>query len=286
MNNTNIFRRLSVMKKRPVKSISILSCIFLFCLTPPASYVRSLAVMSIYSRQMEKESLMAAAGFDIEMPGGLSTRETDWYPFVMTFVDNEGFQNYMNNEDLSLTILYNFPAFSLEHGCSRLFDESSPYYNGFYGAYLVSDRSGQPFGFYSDGDINKNNIISVPKFDFYWLVLEDFGLSEEDFVFDCDITSIEKNVICSGYDEWTRIDADITVSGACHTAEKNVASYLQYGRPAFDVSSEFSPVTMKGRIYARYFPEWNTSIFYYIIASKEKVLEKCDKNILSLSKIF
>lgn len=272
-------------KKVPVKSIITICSLFLFLLTPPAIYLRSLLVMSIYSGQMKKESLMKEKGFDIYIPGGMSTRETDWYPFTMTFVDNKGFQSYTGNKNLSLTILYNFPEFSLLNGCSRLFDEKSPYFNGFYGAYLVSDDSGKSYGFYSDGSINKQEVTSVPKFDFYWLVLEDFGLSREDFVFDCEITEIQKNIAYSGFDKWTRIDSDILVNRACHTAKQNVMSYLQYGRPNYKTSSEFAVIPMKGRIYARYFSEWNTSIFYYIIAADKEVLEECDEKILSHSKI-
>lgn len=75
-------------------------------------------------RTYEKRKPYGRKGFDIHIPGGLATWKTDWYPFVMTFVDNKGFQSYMGNKNLSLTILYNFPAFSLLNGCSRLFDEN------------------------------------------------------------------------------------------------------------------------------------------------------------------
>ena len=234
---------------------------------------------------MQKESIMKEKGFDIHIPGGLTTWKTDWYPFVMTFVDNKGFQSYTGNENLSLTILYNFPAFSLLNGCSRLFDKNSSYFNGFYGAYLVSDSSGKPYGFHSDGTIHKREVTSVPEFDFYWLVLEDFGLSPEDFVFDCEITEIKENISYSGFDGWTRIDSDIMVNQACHTARQNVRSYLQYGRPNEKDCFEFAAIPMKGRIYARYFSEWNTSIFYYIITVDNEILEECDKKILSYSKL-
>ncbi len=272
-------------KKVPVKCIIVIISVFLFLLTPPAIYLRSLLVMSVYSKQMQKESIMKEKGFDIHIPGGLTTWKTDWYPFVMTFVDNEGFQSYTENENLSLTILYNFPAFSLLNGCSRLFDKNSPYFNGFYGAYLVSDSSGKPYGFHSDGTIHKKEEISVPEFDFYWLVLEDFGLSPEDFIFDCEITEIKENISYSGFDGWTRIDSDIMVNQACHTARQNVRSYLQYGRPNEKDCFEFAAIPMKGRIYARYFSEWNISIFYYIITVDNEILEECDKKILSYSKL-
>lgn len=272
-------------KKVPVKCIIVIISVFLFLLTPPAVYLRSLLVMSVYSKQMQKESIMKEKGFDIHIPGGLTTWKTDWYPFVMTFVDNKGFQSYTGNENLSLTILYNFPAFSLLNGCSRLFDKNSSYFNGFYGAYLVSDNSGKPYGFHSDGTIHKREVTSVPEFDFYWLVLKDFGLSREDFVFDCEITEIKENISYSGFDGWTQIDSDIMVNQACHTARQNVRSYLQYGRPNGKDCFEFGAIPMKGRIYARYFSEWNTSIFYYIITVDNEILEECDEKILSHSKL-
>lgn len=62
-------------------------------------------------------------------------------------------------------------------------------------------------------------------------------------------------------------------------------SYLQYGSPNYKPSSEFAVIPMKGRIYARYFSEWNVSIFYYIITVDEEILEECDEKILSRSKL-
>ena len=62
-------------------------------------------------------------------------------------------------------------------------------------------------------------------------------------------------------------------------------SYLQYGIPAYDVpeNKDFQPVKMKGRIYGRYFEEWDTSVFFYILTPGKKTLEKCDRDILSKS---
>ena len=64
-------------------------------------------------------------------------------------------------------------------------------------------------------------------------------------------------------------------------------SYLQYGRCAYDPKDygleDFAPVHMKGRLYAKYFSEWDTSIFFYIMTGDEQVLERCDAEILSKS---
>lgn len=272
-------------KKKPVKFMIICCLIFLFCLTPPAMFVRSLLVMTVYSHLMAKDSLTDTGEFSISIPGGLSTLRADWYPFVMTFQDNAGFQEYMGNPNLELTILYNFPAFSLARGCSRLYDPHSPYYSSFYGAYLVRDTTGDAYGFQSDGSINEREITAVSSFDYYELVLSDFGLSQEDFIFDCNITDVKENVSYAGFDGWTRIDSDMKINGTCHTAREDVTSYLQYGSPAYSISSEFASIPMYGRIYARHFPQWNVSVFFYILVNDEAALLNCDKDILSQSRL-
>ena len=51
--------------------------------------------------------------------------------------------NFYKKIHKALAKLYNFPAFDLRwgKGCSRLYDPTSPYYNAFYGAYLVTDAA-------------------------------------------------------------------------------------------------------------------------------------------------
>lgn len=98
--------------------------------------------MSVYSGMHERQSIMEAKGIELSIPGGGATSEADWYPFVMTFNPSaESFCRFIGEANRKLTILYNFPAFDLRwgKGCSRLYDPTSPYYNAFYGAYLVTD---------------------------------------------------------------------------------------------------------------------------------------------------
>ncbi|MDD4690591.1 MAG: hypothetical protein PHE51_12725, partial [Eubacteriales bacterium] len=221
-------------------------------------------------------------------PGGLTTREKDWYPFVMTFNDVTGFRRYTDNDNLSLTVMYNFPAFSMKNGCSMLYDVDSPYYNSFYGAYIVQDSSGKPYGFRADNGSLKLDLQSVsiiPQYDFQNLVLSDFGLNSSDMVFNWNITDCESDIPYLDYDGWTLVDADLIVNGSAHNKKGVVQSYLQYGSPSYETQNEFSPIQMKGRIYSRYFEEYNCSIFFYIITNDTTTLEKCDKEILSLSVI-
>lgn len=250
-----------------------------FCLSPLFPYVRSLIVMKGYSYFNEQKSLLADAGLKISIPGGGVTKEKDWYPFVMTFNGDEGFSRYCG-EKTRLTILYNFGAFDLKKGSSLLYDEASPYYNSFYGAYLVR-QEGKIFGFTEEGAVDPSELQLVPRYDFFHLVLGDFGLTEEQGEFNWKITREQKGVRQAGIEGWTRLEADVRVSGANHQAHEFVTSYLQYGSPGTDCEDPFAPVDMKGLIYARYFPEEEISIFLYALCTGGEALQQCDREILS-----
>lgn len=129
------------MKKKLLITGIIAAVIAAFLWLPLSNYPISLAVMKVYSGIHQKDSIMAKKGISLEIPGGDSTKEKDWYPFVMTFNASESFRRFIgeaDGADLDLTILYNFPAFDVLKGCSTLYNPNSPYYNSFYGAYMVS----------------------------------------------------------------------------------------------------------------------------------------------------
>ena len=207
------------MEKKNRRKRLIIACILVllavFVFSPLFPYVRSLAVMSVYSPLCAKNSVMEKENFSLKIPS-----DDGWYPFVMTYTADEAFSSYVNIPDAKLTILYNFPAFDLKRGCSRLFDETSPYYNSFYGAYLISCGNHEAYGFSTDmHDPSEPALADIAKFDFFNLVLNDFGLTQEDRVFEYSITSENTNVSFAGSDHWTCICSDITVNGANH--EKN-----------------------------------------------------------------
>ena len=83
------------------------------------------------------------------------------------------------------------------------------------------------------------------------------------------------------------VNADMTVSGAFHHADSFRQSYLQYGTPKYDAiaGGDFAPVTMYGRVYARYFAEWESSVFFYVMAPSWEVVNNCDRQILQKSKL-
>ena len=346
--------------RRRLAAAGILLLLVSFVLSPFSKYILSLSVMSVYSGMHERQSIMHEKGIELAIPGGSATKETDWYPFVMTFNPSEvSFCRFIGETNRKLTILYNFPAFDLRwgKGCSRLYDPTSPYYNAFYGAYLVTDaadvsetgdtsladaadasgterqketaageavsrcefdtparasasdtdltsaaaerartfpadakvsnRARPPFGFRADGSLDLAKTGLVPQYDFEQLVLRDFGLRAQDMQFDWTVREVRTVDGFLGYDGWSCVNADMTVSGAFHHADSFRQSYLQYGTPKYDAiaGGDFAPVTMYGRVYALYFAEWESSVFFYVMAPSWEVVDNCDRQILQKSKL-
>lgn len=265
----------------------ILALFVLFCLSPLSNVFYSIAVMGIYSKINENTSLLKSEEINLSIPGGLTTLRSDWYPFVMTFEANSGFRRFTGNPSLSLTILYNFPAFSLIKGCSRLYDTASPYYNSFYGAYLVKDTDGGTYGFTrrDDGTLypDASAVAEVPKYDFWQLVLSEFGLTGKNAVFDWTVTDISEPLSYAGEDGFYRMDATLTVNGSSHEYDGFTPSYLQYGTPNFPVTDPLTPIPMYGRLYGKYLENKQVSLFFYIVAADKEILEECDREILSES---
>jgi len=268
----------------------ILIVVFVLLMVSQLPLFAAMAVMGVYSTQNveEDEERLASVGLkrvEVTLPGGLSTfMKGDYFPFVMTFCDN-GFGYFYGDRAYNLTILYNFGAFEPLKLHSSLFDEDSLYYNSFYGAYLVTDtRSAdkvRPYAFNSDGSVDIDAIPKVPEYDFSRLVLRDFGLGLGDFVWDWSVTGEENGIALAGLDGWTRLDADITVSGSKHQLKEFVSSYLQYGFPLWPIEGEeFESVSMKGTVFCRYFPEEQTSVFLYALCCDEGTLQSTIENYL------
>lgn len=276
-----------LLKQKRYVTGRILALLLLFCLSPVANVFYSMAVMGVYSAMNEKTSLLATEEIDLTIPGGLTTARSDWYPFVMIFEANNGFRRFTGDASLSLTILYNFPAFSPVKGCSRLYEETSPYYNSFYGAYLVKDTDGGTYGFtkQTDGTLlpDADAAAEVPKYDFWNLVLAEFGLTRQNAVFDWNITEVSEPLSYVGDDGFYRMDATLTVNGAAHVYDGFTQSYLQYGTPNYPTEAPLAPVTMYGRLYGKYLVEKQVSLFFYIVAADKEVLEQCDRELLSES---
>lgn len=238
--------------------------------------------MYAYSNLAEMNSLLNKLDVSIDIPGGRSTNETDWYPFVLVYNANQGFSNYMKRE-LSLTILYNFGAFEWNHGSSTFYQEESPYYNSFYGGYLIQEHQKErKYGFTTDGEPLIDEVISVPEYDFKYLVMQGLGCPEEKLVMDALSYEVTADVNYAGYDDWYKIEGLLLLNNPNHKFKSNRRAYIQFGNPTYyPDKEEFGLITMHSRIYVRYFEELGSTIFLYIMTPGSQEMEKTDQDILS-----
>ena len=261
----------------------VLLVIIIFGLLKPPLYfkARSYLVMYAYSNYEKKNSLLNELDINIKIPGGRSTGEKDWYPFVLVYTANHGFSNYMGRE-LSLTILYNFGAFDWKQGTSSYYQAESPYFNSFYGAYMVKEHEpGRKFAF-AEGKPIVEEVLSVPEYDFKYLVMESLGCPEEKLTMEPLSYEMKAGVDYIGYNDWYRLDGQLSLNTPNHKFKGNRRAYIQFGNPMYDTNKEeFEVTTMQGRIYARYFEEIKSTVFLYIITTDSLTLEKCDQEILS-----
>jgi hypothetical protein len=76
------------------------------------------------------------------------------------------------------------------------------------------------------------------------------------------------------------------MNSSIHQYNRDYISYIQYGKPPKDYKGDNFPETiLAGRIYSRYFPEYNVSILLYIITPNFEIIEETDTEILSKTKI-
>lgn len=122
--------------------------------------------------------------------------------------------------------------------------------------------------------------MNITQFDYQRLVIGDFPIELDQETFQWKIRQIKKKASVAGSDGWLRIDADMLVNGALHQRKSFVRSYLQYGSPKYDVMTDFAPVEMKGRVYAKYLEEQDVTVFFYVLARTDEVLENCDRKML------
>lgn len=262
--------------------IVLIAISVLFLKVPLYYQARSYLVMSVYSKYEERSGLPAKLKFNVDIPGGSSTEEKDWYPFMMVFNDDQGFSNAMGR-DLSLTIFYNFGAFSWNTSSSYLFQEDSPYFSSFYGAYFIKENAASnKYAFLANGELVMDEVFAVPEYDYKHLVLESLGCPADKLAMEILSYNITKNVQYAGYDDWTQVDSLLLVNSPVHKYKMDRRAYIQYGNPLKQADAqEFGLMTTNGRMYIRYFPEYECTAFLYIMSPNILTVEKCDKEILS-----
>ncbi len=268
---------MKLMKKFLAAIVIILTGLMLFWFWQP---LRSMVVMSVYSAIHEKDSIMAEERFKIDIPGGLSTKGRDWYPFVMTF-NADGYKARGGLIE-GMTILYNFPAFNLLSRTNTFYEPDSLYNSSFYGAYVVKSPGDTPYCYMNDGNPDYEEVMYAFKYDYKDLVLKSLG--DDDFEF-----SVQQFKGTTGdylgYSGWTIINAIIKTNSVTHSFNGPKRSYLQYGRPMIIATEDFKEISMHGRLYMRYFPEYESTIIFYVMAQDYNIVNDCDEKILSKSEI-
>lgn len=255
----------------------------LLLLKPPLYFkTRSYLVMYAHSYYEKRNSLLDRLDLKIEIPAGTRTKEKDWYPFVLVYTADEGFSDFMSRQ-LSLTILYNFGAFDWKHGTSSYYQAKSPYYNSYYGAYIVKEHeANHRYAFTPNGDPIIEEILSIPEYDFKHLVMESLGCPTEKLTMEALSYDITSNVDYVGHSGWHRMDGLLLLNNPNHKFKGNRRAYIQFGNPIYyPDKEEFSLITMHGRIYARYFDELKSTLLLYIMTPNSSTLEECDQEILS-----
>lgn len=255
-------------KKVIVLAVLLLSAALIFWFFYP---LRSLIVMSVYSGQHSNDSVLKQQGFSVDIPSGQG-----WYPFVMTY-NADNFSAW-SGIDADMSILYNFGAFDSASRTSSFYDLSSDKYCAFYGAYVLHEDHGI-FGFADGGEVDRDEITQAVKYDYTQLVLAGFGC--DNIVFDVDEFSQQPDVKYADSDGWTRIDATIMTNGVAHQYKEGKMAYLQYGPPMQVPQEDFAVTTLHGRLYIRYFKEYDCTVMLYVIAPNTDTVETCDNDILS-----
>ncbi len=245
----------------------LLAVAFIFWFFYP---LRSYVAMGVYSGQHSRESVMKQQGFTVDIPAGKG-----WYPFMLTY-NADGFSAWSGIE-ADMTILYDFGAFDAGTRTSTIYDPDSDKYCAFYGAYVLRMDGGE-FGF-ADGVVDMNAVTLAFEYDDTVLVLEGFGCDSP--VFEVDGFTVQDGLSFAGYDGWTRIDADLTVSGVAHNYKESYMAYLQYGSPTQAVDEDFAVTQLKGRMYIRYFEEYSCTVMLYALAPEEGTVDVCYANMLA-----
>lgn len=215
------------MKAKKLKIILVIF-VLLFAITLIIPATRSYAIMSIYSANETKHSVMQENGFKINVPS-----KKGWYPFVITF-NTTNFGRW-SKTGADMSIMYNFASFDADGMSSDVFDYRSDKHSSFYGAYALSQPRGY-FG-YKNGQIDLDEIVLTFEYDYKFLVLNDIGCKAPVFeVMDAQIT---ENISYIDIEGWTQIDAVLQTNAMLHTYKENHTSYIQYGKPQEKLTEDF-----------------------------------------------
>ena len=134
------------------------------------------------------------------------------------------------------------------------------------------------------GEIDIDEIAGVPMFDYKYLVIEDLGCGNPVFeILEYEASEVEEY---AGYEGWVRIDAKMLSNSPSHTRHESRLGYIQYGRPLNNSKDDFYEIELYGRMYARYFEEFQSTIVIYVMGADKGMTERCDSELLSKTEIY
>ncbi len=276
-------------KKKKIRSVykwlGFVLVLVLFILSPFFQVAKSYGVMAVYSKIHENQSFLRQEGIDINIPGGLSTLDRDYYPFVMTFDTEDYFGKYAG-DDIDLVVLYNFGYMRWLKGASVLYDPDSPYYNTFYGAYLVRYKDGlRQYGMHEDGSLNTQEANLVTDYDLKVLVMKSIGNEHPSVVYEMKEEDSRRIVKIDGLD-FLVFDADIRMDSFYHELKGDHRAYIQYGRPwKIEEMDDFETTSMMGRFYVHFDQTSKISLFFYIITGDHETLQRTEESYIMKSSV-
>ncbi|WP_130808114.1 hypothetical protein [Senegalia massiliensis] len=266
--------------KNKLKLITILIIILFIYITNLHYPLRSYLIM--YPLKIYYKNTGLHNDININIPTRKINNEP-FYPFMLYFNSKNSFSKYIK-EDAELSISYNFGGFKFLNKYSNYYDEDSELFSSFYGAYIINSKSNKPFGFKSNGDINIDLLEKVPEYDQKYLVLRSLGLNPKKSTFKNDIIDIEENIEYIESDNWIKVDSKIRTNSPNHNKKNFQRGYIQFGNPK-NISKNYPIINMYGRMYVKYFKNYDKTIGFYILGKNKNIVDKIDNEIMSKSYI-
>jgi len=258
----------------------LIPIILLLLLTLPATrIVSSVGIMSLNNLYHNRSALTQDRNIELDFPVGRVSKNQNWFPMMLTFNASEGFSRYLGQET-DLTIVYNFGAYQFGKSYSSFYDEDSPYFGAFYGAYFVEDsKNSLGYGFLENGETDYESLLNIAKYDYTRLVLSGLGAKLSDVKFEQTMIG-ESTQSFAGYDDWIQIDAVVKTNGPVHMPTKYQVSYLQYGYPAKYGARNFPEIDMQSRVWIRRFPEKSVTIVFYAMTPDLEFLKDMSERLI------
>ena len=272
---TERMRRLTDLNRATLRRACVLLTVLLvlavWIFAPFAARSRSLAVMTLYDRYCERDSVQGTLGIRTDLP----LEGSGLYPLQVTFSAHDGLSAVLEHE-VRFTIDYTFADFPRLRGPVRrsqsaFYDTSSPLYGAYAGVYYL-EGLGEA--------LDEQTAFAMPAYDQQYLALPALGLPASRTTFMADgVTTGETTVSCTGDDTWILYEADIVTNGPEHRKDGFLPAYIQFGTPP-EGSRNYPLREMRGAVASRYFAKQDLSIGLYVIGRDQTIVDQLMDEVL------